>query len=209
MDISQLSPQRSPWIILFAFFLYGLGHSLMASHTAKALARAWLGPLADRYYRQVFNLGGVLTLLPILALVALLPDRPLYAIPFPWTLLTTLGQALALFALAYALWQTGAAEFLGITQVFAAYNTADGATPRLVVRGLYRYVRHPLYTASMLFLWLTPTMTINLFAFYLAITAYFVVGAWFEERKLLREFAGQYRRYQARTPMFLPWGWWR
>jgi len=76
--------------------------------------------------------------------------------------------------------------------------------PRLVVRGLYRWVRHPLYTAGLVFLWFTPIMAVNLLALYVGFSLYLVIGAYFEERKLLREFGADYAEYQQRTPMLIP-----
>jgi protein-S-isoprenylcysteine O-methyltransferase Ste14 len=80
----------------------------------------------------------------------------------------------------------------------------DKQVPRLVTEGLYRWVRHPLYTAGLLFIWLTPIMTFNLMVLGLALTIYILVGAYFEERKLSREYGAQYAQYKASTPMLVP-----
>jgi hypothetical protein len=70
--------------ILLATWLYGLIHSSLASLFAKAKARQWLGPAADRWYRLAYNIFAALSLLPVLALIPALPDSLLYRIPFPW-----------------------------------------------------------------------------------------------------------------------------
>ena len=70
--------------------------------------------------------------------------------------------------------------------------------------GLYRYVRHPLYTAGLVFIWLLPIMTCNLLALNIGLTAYIIVGAYFEERKLLLEFGDAYAEYRQQTPMLIP-----
>ncbi|HSF82127.1 MAG TPA: isoprenylcysteine carboxylmethyltransferase family protein, partial [Anaerolineales bacterium] len=139
--------------------------------------------------------------LPVLALPALLPDRELYRLPAPWLYLTLTGQALAALALAIGLLQTGVWAFLGLRQLF---QPAVEDPPVLVVRGLYSWVRHPLYTAGLLLIWLLPVMTTNLLALNLGLTLYIVVGAVFEERKLLREFGQAYLDYQRRVPMIVP-----
>ncbi len=72
---------KSTLIILLSMFAWGLLHSLTASLWAKARARQLLGPLAGRGYRLAYNLVAGVTLLPVFALAALLPDRELYAIP--------------------------------------------------------------------------------------------------------------------------------
>lgn len=188
------------WIILAAG-LYGLIHSLLATPWVKAQVCARFGPQAVRWYRLGYNLFALVSLLPVLGLAAALPDRPLYRIPAPWLYLALAGQLLALAALAIGLWQTGAWSFLGLEPLL---SRAPEASPRLVVDGLYRWVRHPLYTAGLALIWLTPVMSANLLALYLGLSAYLVIGAKYEERKLRREFGEAYARYQARTPMLVP-----
>jgi protein-S-isoprenylcysteine O-methyltransferase Ste14 len=65
-------------------------------------------------------------------------------------------------------------------------------------------VRHPFYTFFLLFLWLTPAMTVNLLVVYFALTVYIHIGIYFEERKLLRDFGEQYAEYRVVTPMLFP-----
>jgi protein-S-isoprenylcysteine O-methyltransferase Ste14 len=72
------------------------------------------------------------------------------------------------------------------------------------VKGLYRWVRHPLYTAGLLFLWLTPLMTTSILAFNLAMSAYIAIGSVFEERRLVTEFGPAYADYQRRVPRLIP-----
>jgi protein-S-isoprenylcysteine O-methyltransferase Ste14 len=99
--------------------------------------------------------------------------------------------------------QTGIGSFLGLSQLM---GEKQEVSPQLVTSGLYRWVRHPLYTAGLVFIWFTPFMTQNLLALYAGFTLYLVVGASFEERKLLREFGETYIEYRKRTPMLIP-GW--
>jgi protein-S-isoprenylcysteine O-methyltransferase Ste14 len=65
-------------------------------------------------------------------------------------------------------------------------------------------VRHPLYTFGLLILWLSPRVTVNSFLVCVAATLYTLVGAYFEERKLLREFGQAYAEYRRVTPMVIP-----
>lgn len=153
-----------------------------------------------RFYRLAYNLFAGLSFLPVLALSAFLPDRRLYAIPSPWTGLAVVGELLAIVALLVGFRQTGAWEFLGLRQL----TTKVEQPTELVISGLYRYVRHPLYTAGLVFIWLSPVMTVNLLALNIGMTIYIILGAYFEERKLRREFGAQYVDYQALTPMLIP-----
>ncbi len=181
------------------FLLWGFVHSLLASLEAKALARRFFGPSVDRYYRLGYNLFSVLSLLPVGWIWIHLPDKNLYAFHLPWLAVTAAVQVLALVALAAGVLQTGAFAFVGLAQIFGSAGPA-----RLVTGGLYRFVRHPLYTAGLVLIWLAPVMTVNRLILCAAATLYIVVGAWFEERKLRREYRDEYIRYAASTPMFIP-----
>ncbi len=192
----------SPWIILVAMLLYGVVHSILAALSFKARLRQWLGAHTDRWYRLFYNVFATLSLLPVLALPALLPDRTLYRIPAPWSYLAMAGQVAAALMLIVALLQTDVLAFIGLRQLLE--GPKPGGKGKLVVKGFYRWVRHPLYTAGLIFIWLTPTMTANLLALYAGVTIYIVIGALFEERKLLHEFGEEYKSYRQRTPMLIP-----
>jgi methanethiol S-methyltransferase len=189
------------WIILLSFIVYGILHSWLASLRVKAQARRILGPSTDRWFRVAYNIIALLTLLPILALPVLFVDRELYRISFPWILITASIQVLAAIALLTGLRQTGLLSFLGLRQLLAP---SHDKSPKFVTGGLYRWIRHPLYTAGLLIIWLFPVMTCNLLALNIGMTIYIFLGAILEERKLEREFGEAYVEYKARTPMLVP-----
>ncbi len=190
--------------ILLACVVYGVIHSLLASTTVKAFAARQVGHGAYlRGYRLFFVLVAVVTTLAVLVLVPLLPDRVIYRIPAPWLYVSSVVQGLALVALLIGLLQTGALSFLGLKQLVEPHP--GGASPeKLVVDGLYRWVRHPLYTAALLLLWLTPLMTWNLLALNLGFSAYLLIGTIYEERKLVETFGEVYVQYRKRTPRIIP-----
>lgn len=192
---------NSFWIILLAVAVYGVVHSILAASSVKAWARRVFGPGADRVYRLAYNVFAVVSIMPVFALIPILPDRTLYTIPFPWNLVTLLGQALAAVLLVVGLFHTGVWSFIGVRQLSGAPDPDEG---QLVVKGLYRWVRHPLYTAGLLFIWLAPLMSLNLLALNLGLSLYIVVGAYVEERKLLEAFGAAYAEYQRETPMLIP-----
>jgi len=189
-------------IVILVTFAWGMIHSLLASLLVKQLARRMFGSGVDRWYRVVYNVIAVITLLLIFVLPLILPDRLIYIIPFPWVLITAFMQGISLVLLLIGLYQTGVGTFLGISQLFGkSVSLFPGA---LITNGLYRYVRHPLYTAGLLFIWLSPILTVNLIGFFFAITVYIVIGAYFEERRLLQEYGEKYRQYQKVTPFLIP-----
>jgi protein-S-isoprenylcysteine O-methyltransferase Ste14 len=187
--------------LIFAIIAWGFVHSLLATTATKERVRRWFGPGSDRWYRLAYNMFSILTFLPILGLAAQDPGETLYVIPAPWSYLAMAGQLLALAALGIGLLQTGVWSFLGIEQLLV---NSEGSEAQMVTGGLYRWVRHPLYTAGLAFIWLTPVMTVNLLVLNLGLTVYLVIGAIYEERKLVREFGGAYKNYQENVPMLIP-----
>jgi protein-S-isoprenylcysteine O-methyltransferase Ste14 len=188
--------------LIAASLLWGAAHSLLASHAAKDLLRRFSGPVAfNRLYRFSYNFFSLASLFPIAAMLATFPDRPLYSIPSPWVYITSVTQGLALMMLIATIMQTGPLEFLGLAQLT---EIGESKPPVLVTDGWYAYLRHPLYFALLLLFWLIPEMTINRLAVIATLTIYLVIGAYFEERKLLKDFGEAYIEYRSRTPMLLP-----
>ena len=73
-----------------------------------------------------------------------------------------------------------------------------------VVRGPYRYVRHPLYLFMLILIWATPHLSTDRLLFNLLWTAWVVVGTRLEERDLLTDFGQTYRQYRHSVPMLIP-----
>jgi protein-S-isoprenylcysteine O-methyltransferase Ste14 len=193
----------SALILFAASVLYALVHSLLATRFFKTWGRRHL-PAFDRWWRLGYNVLAVVTLLPVLWLMATLPDRLLYAIDPPTTLLMQLGQFLSAVALVMAVLQSNPLYFAGLAQLL---GDAEDGGDSLVISGFYAYMRHPLYVFSILFLWFSPTMTVNQFVVYALATAYFYVGSLHEERRLARTFGDAYERYRRQVPWMrlFPW----
>jgi protein-S-isoprenylcysteine O-methyltransferase Ste14 len=188
--------------LIVASVLWGAVHSILASHAAKDALRRFSGPLAfNRLYRFSYNLFSLSSLFPIVAMLVTFPDRPLYSIPAPWVYVTSIFQGLAVIMSIAIIMQTGPFEFLGLAQLT---EIGEGKPPVLVTDGWYAYVRHPLYLALFLLFWLIPEMTVNRLAVILTFSLYLVVGTYFEEYKLLKDFGAAYAEYKARTPMLIP-----
>ncbi|HSL45580.1 MAG TPA: isoprenylcysteine carboxylmethyltransferase family protein [Anaerolineales bacterium] len=186
------------WLI-FTIALWGIIHSVLASMGFKNFLRRVLGEGFMKSYRLIYNIFAVISFVPVLYLMVTLPDRPLYQVPPPWSYLMFVGQGISVLLLLISVLQTDILSFAGLRQLMEAEKTGD-----LVTSGLYRFVRHPLYTFSLLILWLSPSVSVNSFIVYAALTVYILIGIIFEERKLLREFGQQYADYKSVTPMLIP-----
>lgn len=101
----------------------------------------------------------------------------------------------------------------GVYWLFSSIGT--GITPvsatrrehKLVTHGIYRYIRHPLYTfGSSLFIAL-GLMADNWFIALAGILAFIVMAIRTpkEEANLIEKFGDEYREYMQRTGRFLPW----
>jgi protein-S-isoprenylcysteine O-methyltransferase Ste14 len=194
---------RIPGFILVFIFVaaYGALHSLLASNRAKQAFKRRFGDSNYRFYRLLYNVVGALTFIPVLAVLALDPGQTLYRLSWPWTLIAFAGQALAILLLFLGLLQTDAIWFLGFRQLAQPGAQESDA---LEVRGLYCRVRHPLYSAGLLFIWLTPIMTTSILALNISLTLYILIGSIFEERRLVGHFGQAYVDYQNHVPRLIP-----
>lgn len=193
---------------LISFVIWALVHSITASTATKTAFRNRFGDRAYQgFYRLIYNLISLVTLLPILAILwSLVPQFTLWIIPTPWRFITMGIQLLALIGLAISLLQTDIWSFVGLRQAARFLSgAADPSVPnKFVNTGTYRWVRHPLYFFSLLFLWLNPVMMLSAFLFNVLATLYFWVGSIYEERRLLADFGEAYSEYQRLVPGLLP-----
>lgn len=94
---------------------------------------------------------------------------------------------------------------LGITPLRHALADMETRPLPFVVAGPYRWVRHPLYLASILALWCHPAPTWDRMLFNGVFTIWIVLGTLWEEGDLAEAFGEDYREYQSRVPMLVPW----
>jgi protein-S-isoprenylcysteine O-methyltransferase Ste14 len=190
-----------PLSVLISMAAWGVFHTWLAALSTKATARKIFGEKIDRYYRLIFIATAIMTLLPILAMVIFLPAQVLWTIPTPWFYLTILLQLLAIIGILITVLQTNAMDFLGINQLLEPGKEHED---KLVVRGFYRFVRHPMYFFSIILFWLMPMMTDLLLAWVIAGTLYFTLGSIPEEQKLVAKFGDAYRQYRKEVPWLIP-----
>jgi len=190
------------FLLILLLFLWGSIHSILASLPIKKFIKDRYGEKLIRYYRLAYNSFAVVSFLPILGLMFVLRDIQLYSIPKPWVFIPMVVQIFSLIILTIGLKQTGALEFLGL-HVFL--DEKKPVPQSLNKSGLYKYVRHPLYSAGLVLLWCSPIMTTNSLIVSICLSIYIVVGAIYEERKLIIEYGDIYEEYRRKVPMLIPW----
>jgi methanethiol S-methyltransferase len=173
---------------------FALTHSLLASNGCKCLAYA--AGLSLRHYRLTFTVFAVLLTVAWLTFVRMLPDTPLYRLHGAW-----LVPALALQALgAWVVWQSMCAFDM---RIFMGLKPFPPGGEPFVERGIYRHLRHPMYTGVLLILFAMPAQSVNSLHLYAAVALYFVLGSRLEERRLVADHP-EYADYRRRVPAFWP-----
>jgi methanethiol S-methyltransferase len=193
------------YLILSSFWLlFYITHSILAADAIK-LKLAAKFPFLHRYYRLLYNLISL-----ILFAIAFLYQRNiqpqvLFELnPYlSYSCMALMLFAMALMALTFK--QYSKNEFIGISQLQSgSFNPAIGST--LNIQGLNKYVRHPLYTATFIFLlaYLGYKPYAASLVFVVISSLYLILGTYLEEQKLLKQFGEAYKQYQSNVPMFFP-----
>ncbi|HUE95711.1 MAG TPA: hypothetical protein VMN39_03580 [Longimicrobiaceae bacterium] len=202
--------------ILAATALFAVGHSLLASRSAKRAAGRLLGTEGrDALYRPFYLAQSVVMFGGLLWYLQRQPRRTLYRVPQPWATLMRVGQAGGIMYAAHAVHHVGVARLLGLPGVGAWLTggtvpaPAEAQGPAYVggamkATGAFRWHRHPLNFAPLPVLWLFPHMTSRLAAMNLASTAYLVLGSMLEETRLRSAYGAAYERYQTSVPFYAP-----
>jgi protein-S-isoprenylcysteine O-methyltransferase Ste14 len=100
--------------------------------------------------------------------------------------------------------QLGMLRLAGVDQVLTA--SASDAVATLDDSGLYGFVRHPIYLAWLVLVWVAPVMTGTRAAFAALSSIYLFVAVPFEERDLGRLFGAAYGDYSRRVRWkIVPW----
>ncbi len=193
--------------VLLGMLIYGIFHSITASRPVKRAFRNILGERAYHgLYRLAFNVISVITILPILYLVVFHEGDVVWTVDLTWEPLLLLLQGIGVVGFLIALFQTDLIRFAGLSQFIAYLRGEPLPLPdeALKTDGLYGIVRHPLYMFSLLLLWPVSTMTEAYFGFCLGSTLYFIVGSYFEEKRMVRDFGDTYAHYRQRVPWLIP-----
>ena len=190
------------FILLFVFWsFFFFSHSFLASRISKEFVqKKWR--FLFLYYRIGYNIIAVFSLFLIVYYQGKLPAVSLFKTTVFNKTLGYIGVFLGFLFTILSFKNYSILEFLGfdfkqeIKQVYTLNTT-----------GLNKYVRHPLYFATLLLVWgyflLEPTVSILIMN--LVVTLYLIIGTKIEERKLVDEFGEKYKDYMNNVPMLLPW----
>ena len=207
------------WASVAAFGVFGLLHSIGAREPFKNSLARWATPFfVEHFWRLAYC---TLSIGALYYAVAPLhwsrhPENDVWLIIYPewlWQAITVLHLGSIAF-LYVAFFQSDYLEFLGLRQAWRGLLALLGipvrsepielfGTHRLVVTGLYGWVRHPMLVGGLLFL-LTSGPSLNNLIYTALYTAYMLIGGYYEERRLVRIFGEDYLRYRAHVGAFFP-----
>jgi protein-S-isoprenylcysteine O-methyltransferase Ste14 len=185
-------------IIVLGCTLFGLQHSGMSALRIKS-------KIIDRWgkegYSRVFTISSIITL--AIAFLSMNFWNWIYFILSPSSIRPLLLILGAIFGI------SGAVLAMMASRVISVSTVADMRTDRkaeLVTNGIYSRVRHPLYLATILALialaLVYPFPHVTVFA--LCLMFYTMVGAYFEERKLVLHYGDEYQEYRKKAGFILP-----
>lgn len=189
----------SHMILVVLWMLFGILHSVLAANWWKRLMQRRLG-LHYKYYSFSYSVFAAVTLIAVLVYQGYCESRLIYVAPGWVKLLLCIPLVAGLVIMGLLIRK----YFFSLSGISVFYK----ATPsgELELGGLNRYVRHPLYAGTLLFLWsfffIYPYVKNGLAC--AVLTLYTVWGARLEEKKLAVQFGEKYIVYKRSVPMLIP-----
>jgi len=181
-------------------------HSFMITHTVTVFVRKRFEK-AYPYYRIFYNLLALVTLIPVLVYSFSFKGPAVFCWEGSFRIVQALLVGCTLFLFMGGARRYDLAQFVGIRQV-REKSTCSILTDdcHLDTGGILGMVRHPWYAGGILIVW-ARNLDMAAILTNLVITAYFLMGAFLEERRMLAEFGEEYIGYRRRVSMLFPFKW--
>ncbi len=183
-------------VTVLLWTIYFFLHSFLAARKVKNFIRQ-KNPFMARYYRLMYGIISILGLMPIFYFLAITRSE----------FLIKQTEVLKYVSMALSTWGV-----IVIKQSFKSYSLREflgiknQKEQTLIKSGLLKYMRHPLYSGTILLclgFWLFIPNTLNLVSI-ISIFTYLIIGIKLEEVKLLEEFGEEYAAYKQKVPSIIP-----
>jgi methanethiol S-methyltransferase len=186
-------------ILAILWISYCVLHSILASVGIKKRMQTALGK-TYKHYRLGYTIFAFVTLAGILWYQLSMPTIRLYK---PSFLIVILGYLIAVTGFGIML-TCIKKYFMSLSGLRSLLQ--ETVHPELIISGIHRHVRHPLYFGTFLFIWGLAVLApyLSLIIANAIITIYTVIAIRFEEEKLVAEFGDAYRNYQKSVPKLIP-----
>lgn len=184
---------------MLAWIGYCFVHSFLANSNVKEYFSRLMGT-AFKYYRISYSLFAALTLILLLYFQFTISSYFLFESGILKILSIIIFVIPGLLLMAVCIKK----YFYELSGVQALNNEPLQIT--LQVNGLHKYVRHPLYSGTLLFAWglflIFPSLA-NLIACFIMLV-YVLIGIRLEEQQLRKDFGEKYINYSKKVPMLIP-----
>jgi protein-S-isoprenylcysteine O-methyltransferase Ste14 len=188
------------WILVILWVLFYVSHTWLASLNIKRKFKGWMGKgyIWYRLMYTLFSTGfifGIFVFSSTISQIDILNKTPV---------ITYLGYMLASFGtilVVRSFKSFSKKKFVGLIPHDDLDQKED-----FIASGLHAYVRHPIYSGTVLifigFFFFEPTLSsiIHLIMLFL----YLPFGIYFEEKKLIETYGEKYIVYKKRVPPLLP-----
>ena len=190
---------KSHIILVLLWVMFSVPHSLFANEKWKKKMQVVLKK-NYKFYRIAYSFFALITLAIVVTYNFLMQSFLLWNV-------NIIEQVIAVACML----SCGTIMLLFTRKFFFDLSGADvfqkkKLSRELIKTDLYKYVRHPLYSATLGFVWsifLYSPLFSNLISC-ICITAYTIAGISLEEKKLVHEFGENYISYRSQTPMLIP-----
>jgi len=180
---------------------FGLQHSVMAR---PAFKEKWTKLIPAAAERSTYVLATGLVLGPVLALWQPM-SKTIWSVSSPALYWALIAVAVAGWAYLFlASFAVNHFELFGLRQVYQHFRGQEITDVPFKERLMYRFDRHPIMTGALIGLWVTPHMRLDHLLFAVMATLYIVIGVFFEERSLRRQWGATYDDYCKRVGSIVP-----
>ncbi len=193
-----MSVPQHIWLVT-GWLIFGILHSVFAGDAVKIPAQSFLGN-KFKFYRLFYSVFAAINLGAVIyyqfAIASILLWQPFVAVEVIAVVTGLAGTIIMLTAIRK--------YFFSLSGVDVFFRKQ--APVPLQINGLNAYMRHPLYTGTLLFVlgwFLWQPLLSNLISC-TAVFLYTIIGTFLEEKRLLKIFGDEYKKYISRVPMFIP-----
>ena len=186
--------------LLFSWTAYFYLHSLLAAIPVKRSISQLLSIRSPRIYRIGYNLFFLAGLILLVYWQLVFPSTLLFSTRVTTNILAFCLMIPGLVIMMASIKNYDWKSYAGIT---------NEKSHSLVIKGMNKYARHPLYSGTMLFLlgfllW-EPSYK-NLWV-WLLMWVYLAIGMRYEEKKLVNTYGTEYENYQKKVKKMIPFIW--
>jgi len=206
LTVQPTSTAKAIAINLLLIFIFAVQHTGMAR---TAFKQAITKVFPKRLERSLYVAAACVGILQMAAFWQPLPQL-IYKVPDSLAPAFVAVHYLGWIIVILCTFMLGHFPFLGVTPALQDVERPVKETQldkELSTVGFYKYVRHPIMTGSFLALWSAHNLTVGRLVLNIGLTLYILIAVkFFEEPDLRKELGDKYRRYEATTPAYFPFG---